>query len=54
MKAAIESKREIIVRFDNSVHASDLATQHSMVRSTILTFFIKNKAIKAADVVKGV
>ena len=54
MRTTIELKKEIIVKYVNSVRVSDLAAQFNVAKSTISTFQKNNEAMKAADVAKGV
>ena len=52
VRTTIELKKEIIPKFMNGVHVSDLAVQYNMAKSTISTFLKNKEAIKAADVAK--
>ena len=54
MRTTIELKKEIIVKFENGVRVSDLATQCNIARCTILTFLEDKEEIKEANVAKGV
>ena len=50
----IDVKKEIIVKHENGVRVSDLATQFGMAKSTICTILKNRETIKKADVARGV
>ena len=54
VRTTIELKKEMAAMFDNVIHASDLTSKYSVVKSTMSTILKDEKAIEAADVVEGV
>ena len=50
----VELKKELITKWEKGTRVLDLAVQYGMAKSTILTILKNRKAIKAADVAKGV
>jgi len=50
----IDVKKEIIVKHENDVRVSDLATQFGMAKSTICTILKNRETIKKADIARGV
>lgn len=53
-RITIDTKKEIIAKYESGVRVSNLAKEYEMAKSTISTILKKKDALKKADVSKGV
>ncbi|XP_023239813.1 major centromere autoantigen B-like [Centruroides sculpturatus] len=51
---SVTSEKEIIAKYENGIHVSDIAKEYNVAKSTISTIIKNKKAFKAAEVAKGV